>query len=171
VAVRKRSSYDKEMIDNNDKDDFPVRKNIRLKGFDYSLRRDYFVTIVAHQRRKYFADKRIADSTINGLLEQRQTRNFKLYVYCLMPDHFHAIFGTGESGLSLGAICGGFKGVTTNAFWQWGNGRLWQKRFFDHIIRNEAEFWETVAYIRNNPVRKGLVGNWEDYSYTGSVDL
>lgn len=150
----------------------PVRKNsLRLRGFDYSARRDYFVTIVAHQRKKFFNDERIAKATLDCLLTQRQKDNFKLYVYCLMSDHFHAIFGIGESCKSLGSICGSFKSLSTREFWNFGNGKLWQLRFFDHIIRNEEEFWDTVDYIRNNPVRKGLVKDWQDYPYTGSVDL
>ena len=87
-----------------------------------------------------------------------------------MPDHFHALIGIGESGLTLGAICGAFKSLSTRAYWQWHAGRLWQRQFFDHIIRNEEDYFETRNYIRLNPVRKGLVSDWRDWEHTGEID-
>ncbi len=88
-----------------------------------------------------------------------------------MPDHFHALIGIGESEMTLGAICGAFKSLSNKAFWQFGEGKLWQRQFFDHIIRNEQNFLENVEYIKQNPVRKGLVDNCEDWEFTGSPDL
>jgi putative transposase len=88
-----------------------------------------------------------------------------------MPDHFHGLFGAGESGKGLGEICGAFKSLSNSELWKFEDGKLWQKRFFDHIIRNEQDFWETVDYIRNNPVRKGLVKDWREWKWTGGPDL
>nr|MDQ3820017.1 transposase [Acidobacteriota bacterium] len=138
--------------------------------FDYASRRIYFVTVVAAERRQIFNDKRVAEATLNCLYELRQKMRFNLYVYCLMPDHFRAVIGIGESNKTLGAICGAFKSLSTRAYWQRYEGKLWQRQFFDHIIRNETDFFETRDYIRLNPVRKGLVERCEDWPYTGSVD-
>lgn len=147
------------------------RNSLRLQGFDYSTRCSYFVTIVAHERRRFFDDPQIAEATINCLLELREKRQFNLYQYCLMPDHLHALIGIGDSGLSLSAICGAFKSLSTRAFWQCGGVKLWQRQFFDHIIRNENEFLEVVEYIRLNPVRKGLVEHWREWRFSGEPDL
>ena len=152
-------------------DNLRTRKNtLRLRGFDYSLRRIYFVTIVTLNRRKIFLNRVIARATLDCLLQLREKRSFNLYQYCLMPDHFHALIGSGPSGLSLSAICGAFKSLSTTAYWRWSEGRLWQPRFFDHIIRNEQDFCETTEYIRMNPVRKGLVSHWQDWPFTGAID-
>ena len=153
-----------------DGDDYTRRDSLRLRTFDYASRRIYFVTIVVANRRRIFNDQRVAQATINCLHELRQSLLFRLYVYCLMPDHFHALIGIGESGKTLGSICGAFKSLTTRAFWQWYEGKLWQRQFFDHVIRNEEDFFETRDYIRLNPVRKRLVETWEQWPYTGSVD-
>jgi REP element-mobilizing transposase RayT len=154
----------------NDDKDYTRRDSLRLRTFDYAARRIYFVTIVAAARRLIFNDKRVAQTTLNCLHELRQKLHFNLYVYCLMPDHFHALIGVGGSSRTLGAICGAFKSLSTRAYWKWYEGKLWQRQFFDHIIRNEADFFETRDYIRLNPVRKGLVERWEEWPYTGSID-
>jgi len=153
-----------------DDDAYTRRDSLRLRGFDYAAGRAYFVTIVAEKRRKIFLDQRVAKSTLDCLLHLRQEMGFKLYVYCLMPDHFHALLGIGQSTKSLGQICGAFKSLSTRAFWQWYEGKLWQRQFFDHITRNEQDFLESFNYIKLNPVRKGLVKTPDQWPYTGSID-
>jgi putative transposase len=87
-----------------------------------------------------------------------------------MPDHLHAIIGAGNSNRSLGEICGAFKSRSNRLYWKYGNGKLWQRQFYDHIIRNEDDFFESMEYIRLNPVRKGLVEKIADWEFTGVVD-
>jgi putative transposase len=150
--------------------EYPRRDSIRLRGFDYGSRRVYFVTLVAAGRRTMFLDSRVAEATLECLRDLRARLKFYVYCYCLMPDHFHALMGVGESEKTLGGICGAFKSLSTRAYWHWYEGRLWQRQFFDHIIRNEEDFFETMEYIKLNPVRKGLVKAWEQWPYTGRLD-
>ena len=153
------------------RDDFYKRHNsLRLRGFDYAARRIYFVTIVVLDRRKVFHDARLARATIDCLIGLKHRMDFNLYSYCLMPDHLHALVGAGASGLTLGQICGAFKSVSTHAYWRWYEGRLWQRQFYDHVIRHEGDFVETCEYVRMNPVRRGLVSMPEEWPYTGCVD-
>ena len=42
---------------------------------------------------------------------------------------------------------------------------MWQKNFFDHRLRSEEEWEEKTHYIRQNPVRAGLVGSAEEWPY------
>jgi putative transposase len=144
--------------------------SLRLQGFDYASRQIYSVTIVVLNRRNIFLDERIANTTLDCLLNLKQQLQFKIYCYCLMPDHFHVLLGLGESNKSLSEICGSFKSLSTRAYWQWHEGKLWQRQFFDHIIRNEKDFFETMNYIKMNPVRKGLVEKFEEWSYTALID-
>lgn len=86
-------------------EDYYLRRNsLRLQGFDYSSLRSHFVTIVTEHRQTFFNDERIANTTIEVLLDLREKYLFNLYSYCLMPDHFHALIGIGESGMTLGKI-------------------------------------------------------------------
>jgi REP-associated tyrosine transposase len=148
-----------------------TRKNsLRLSGFDYSWPRIYFVTIVAKDRKPTFLDERVAVATIDCLKRLRAELRFNIYIYCLMPDHFHALIGPGESGRALGALCGAFKSLSTREYWNWYDGKLWQRQFFDHIVRNREDFDETLEYIRMNPVRRGLVKEPNEWRYTERLD-
>ena len=151
--------------------DWKFRKDsIRLRTFDYSSH-THFVTIVTKDRRKFFNDDRVTESTIDVLLSLRIKYKFNLYSYCLMPDHFHGLIGIGESEMKLGEIVGYFKSLSTREFWKHHDGKLWQRQFFDHVIRNEQDFFETIEYIRLNPLEAKLVENWKDWKWTGEPDL
>jgi REP element-mobilizing transposase RayT len=45
-------------------------------------------------------------------------------------------------------------------------GNFWQHESYDHIIRDEEELSPTILYIINNPVKAGLVKEWEDWKFT-----
>ena len=137
------------------------RRTPSPRVFDYAALRSHFVTIVTENRQSAFTNPEIARTTVPSLLDLRENYRFNLYSYCLMPDHFHALIGSGDSGMTLGRICGHFKSLSTRHFWQVKEGKLWQRQFFDHVIRNEVDFWETVEYIRQNPVKKNLCKKWE----------
>jgi putative transposase len=150
-----------------DDGDLYTRKNsLRLEGFDYSSRRVYFVTIVVEGRRTLFYNKEFAAEVVNCLLDLRKDIKFNLYGYCLMPNHFHALIGIGESEKELGEICGAFKSLTTRIYWKYGKGKLWQRSFNDHIIRNETDFFECLKYTKENPKKANL----EDWEFVGRVD-
>jgi putative transposase len=158
------------MLHSDEENTHSRRNSLRLSGFDYSAKRVYFVTIVVLDRRPLFRNDALAKATVDCLLTLREKVRFNLYCYCLMPDHFHALIGAGESGKSLGEICGAFKSLSTRVHWRWYQGRLWQRQFFDHIIRNEKDFVETMEYIKQNPIRRGLVSLASEWPYTGTVD-
>ena len=152
-------------------DDWKIRKNsLRLPNFNY-VAGSHFITIVTQNRQKFFNDKRLAEYAINVVLDLREKYKFNLYSFCLMPDHFHGLIGIGESNLTLGRICGDFKSLSTREFWKFYDGKLWQRQFFDHKIRNEQDFAETVKYIRMNPVEAKLVDDWKNWEWTGEPDL
>lgn len=48
---------------------------------------------------------------------------------------------------------------------------FWQKQFFDHVLRNDESYGDIWAYVRDNPVRAGLVARWEEWNYQGFVDF
>ena len=48
--------------------------------------------------------------------------------------------------------------------------RLWQKSFYDHVVRKEENLNSVAEYIFNNPVRKGMVENYDDYPFLGPKD-
>lgn len=85
-----------------------------------------------------------------------------------MPDHVHLELAGLSPESDLIALVRDFKGAATAKARQEGWRSLWQKGFYDHILR-EGDRENAVAwYIFNNPVRKGLVEDLRDWPYSGS---
>jgi putative transposase len=158
------------MPDKNSNDWIFRRNSLRLAPDCYT-QWIHFVTVVTHKRVRRFSNPTFARKSIEILGAIREKRRFNLYSFCFMPDHFHALIGIGKSESNLGKICGEFKSLTTRAFWEEETGKLWQRQYFDHVIRDEADFWETVWYIRNNPVKARLTKDWESWEFYGEPDL
>ncbi|MCL2339069.1 MAG: hypothetical protein FWC51_03915 [Proteobacteria bacterium] len=76
----------------------------------------------------------------------------------LMPDHLHMLISFNDVSM-----------IKTIRQWKRfisrETGIEWQSDFFDHRIRNDESLSEKMLYIANNPVRKGLVGNYMDWKY------
>ena len=149
----------------------PERKSTRVKDFDYSSERAYFITICTYNKNKVFQDDSLTGQLIELLKSYKDKLNFKAYVYCFMPDHLHLLINPAESGKTVSQIIGGFKSLTTKTAWEYGiKGKLWQSRFHDHILRKNEDLMTVGTYILNNPVRKKLADKWEDYQFCGIID-
>jgi putative transposase len=91
--------------------------------------------------------------------------------YCLMPDHLHFVAGPQEDGACVLTFLARFMGKSTNMSWRHGwSGKLWQKRGHDHVIRLVERMDEVYAYVRDNPVRAGLVEDASDWPWSGIID-
>ena len=162
----------------------PCRKSIRLKNYDYSSNGYYFVTICTQNREKLFGE--IVGATLCGrpnnpdklivkwLLElENKFKGVKIDEYIVMPNHIHfTIKRTGDhtgltgdhTGSPLRDIIGWFKTMTTNEYiagvkdgrFMPFKGRLWQRNYYEHIIRNYDDYINIADYIQNNPLK------WEE---------
>ncbi|MFH1386486.1 MAG: transposase [bacterium] len=147
------------------------RKRIRLKGFDYASPRPYLITICANNKEALFVDDKLNQLIIDCLLSEKGKANFKLYVYCLMPNHCHLLLAPSTEKISISRFIGAFKSKTTRIAWSFGlSGKIWQERFHDRIVRKRESLKTIGQYILDNPVRKGLAQKWQDYNYLGLID-
>jgi putative transposase len=147
------------------------RKTPRLKDFDYSSLQAYFITICSFDRKPYFENDNFNTAVINCLKGERKRADFLVYVYCLMPDHLHLLLSPPGDGLSVSQFIGGFKSKANRIAWEFGvKGKLWQGRFYDHVLRKKEKMNVIGEYILNNPVRKGLADDWRKYQYCGIID-
>ncbi|HEV2116478.1 MAG TPA: transposase [Terriglobales bacterium] len=97
---------------------------------------------------------------------------FDLHVAVVMPDHAHLILTPlinteAKRVYSLAEIMDAIKGVSSHRINHHlgRHGRIWQEESFDHVPRSSESLDEKIAYILNNPVRKGLVSQPEHYSW------
>lgn len=86
-----------------------------------------------------------------------------------MPDHQHLIVTGTNSNSGILYFIKQDKQKTGHWLSQNQSSARWQKDFFDHIIRKDEGLVNIARYILDNPVRKGLVANWRDYPYKGSI--
>lgn len=161
----------------------PRRISYRLPGYDYSLAGGYFVTLIAKNRQCLFGSIENGTMDINEAGKiitdtwQKLEKTYPYVVvdeYCLLPDHFHGIlwiqelipYGPGSKinlarpGMiklkPLGQLIGSFKTCSTkqiNLMNHTPGERIWQRNFYDRIIRNEKELERIRAYIMANPSR------------------
>ena len=160
------------------------RHSIRLPGYDTSQAGAYFVTMVTQGRACLFGEVVEGEMRLNppGQMVERwwyelnnKFPTVALGEFVVMPNHFHGVIiinndpvdGAEKQGAHTGAplptIIQWFKTMTTNEYirgvkqlgWEPFAGKLWQRNYYEHIIRNDAELERIDIYITNNPA------NWQ----------
>ncbi len=144
--------------------DKPNRHTLRLSSFDYSSNGAYFVTIGTYKRYPHFQDP-----VLRHILEEQWNRlpqrfaSIVLDSFIIMSDHVHFIVGfeakEGNVSPSLSEVVGSLKSLTAvewlrhlKATGSQQSGKIWQGRYYEHIIRNTAYLEEKRQYIQNNPL-------------------
>jgi putative transposase len=123
----------------------------------------YFVSSQTAKRQPFFRHERWAYLLKETILHYAQS-SYTLHAYVLMPDHIHLLITPHETlEKTMSLIKGGFSFRAKRAF-DW-NSEIWQQGFSDHRIRDEADWQNHLEYIRQNPIRAGLVERAEDYAY------
>ena len=159
------------------------RHSIRLKGYDYSKTGYYFVTICTRNRECILGnvvDGEMQLSKIGQLVQiawndlLKRFENLELDKVTVMPNYIHGIIIIVEAGLALpkeGAassaptrdvplrlmdVVRAFKSISAinvNRFLSRVGIPLWQRNYYEHIIRNEESLNRVREYIGNNPLR------------------
>jgi len=162
--------------------DIHHRRSIRLQGYDYSSPGAYFVTICTQNRECLFGDIVNGKMVLNDIgkivadewIKTGDIRDeIELDAWVVMPNHFHGIVMIrrgdrpvaptsaplpGPRPKSIGSLMSGFKSAVTkriNKIRQTPGISVWQRNFYEHIIRNETELGNIRQYIINNPL------NWQ----------
>lgn len=151
--------------------------SLRLKYFDYTQPAVYFITMRVNQHLCLFgsiSDKKLKLNAAGKMIANVFTNLPKYYsgvfidTYIVMPDHFHGIInidhnvGTppAHDQLSLGEVVGRFKSYTTTQYisgvknnqWKLFDKKLWQRGYYDRIVRDKKAYYAIRNYIANNPL-------------------
>jgi len=144
------------------------RKNIRIGRGNYIGKGWFFVTICCSERRKVFTKTRVGAWFLNILQQESVAHLFALHAYCLMPDHAHLLLEGLEPESDLLQFVRAIKMKSTIPFERKTGSPLWQKKFYDHILRQSDSPDKVAWYIWMNPVRAGLCTEPEKYPFVGS---
>ena len=154
--------------------DLPKRKENRLKNFDYSQNNTYFITICTKDRKKTLSEIVGDDAHIvpkpYGAIVEKYIRNAKeIKKYVIMPNHIHMLVQIDNGTMwassptkNVSSIVRSIKILTTKEIGK----TIFQRSYYDHIIRDENDYVEHIKYIENNPA-KWLLGK-DRYSNTSS---
>lgn len=126
-------------------------------------------TARTRNRATFFTKALQAEQAAKVLVDEAVNWKCDVVIFQFMPDHIHVLLkGMGEDSDTYRAMKM-FKQKTGFLFSQAGLGIVWQKDFYDHILRTESDLSSHLRYILDNPVRKGLAGMWQKYPYRGST--
>ena len=157
------------------------RRSIRLPAYDYAQTGAYFVTVVCKDRALLFEDPRfyaVVKEVWLWLADQYESVYLDEYV--VMPNHLHGIIlirntrrggsrtapTEGSQGKPLGRLVGAFKTVSTkriNDIRGTPGLPVWQRNYYEHVIRNEEEMNRVRQYIIDNPVH--WEQDWENPNF------
>lgn len=140
----------------------------------------YFFTVVSNLRRPILCDEPIRDALRNAIKTTAQEYPFKIDAWVLMPDHLHAIWTLPADDLNysrrwalikrrVSQECAGLynkieyiraSNVTRH------ESTIWQRRFWEHTIRDDADFENHMNYVHFNPLKHGLVDDLSSWPYS-----
>ncbi len=160
-------------------ENLPNRKSVRLENYDYSQNGTYFITICTKYRKRLLSkiivgdgildvpktiltkQGKIADKYVNQMNDFYD--NVSVDKYVIMPNHIHLLL-TVKNGTSrtpsptnstISKYIGSFKRFTNKEF----DENIWQRSFYEHIVRNTEDYLNIFEYIQNNPL------NWNKDNY------
>ncbi len=126
-----------------------------------------FITCVTYDRVKLFASRENLDLLWRVVQKTRERHPFNLSAYAILPDHFHWLVELPEEQPNFSTVMQQFKWKFTVEYRKIHEVEPgfspWQKRFWDHVIRDERDWENHIDYIHWNPVKHGLVGKPEDW--------
>lgn len=139
----------------------------------------YFFTVVTHRRQSFLTDSRCRVALRDAIHRVRSEMPFEIVAWVLMPDHLHAIWQLPPNDKDFSLRWSLIKQHVTRDCATWlpqqnvsvsrdkrREGGFWQRRFWEHLIRDEADFSRHLDYIHYNPAKHGYVANVCDWPYS-----
>jgi len=149
----------------------PERKTIRLDHSRYLGCGIYFLTFCCEGRSRVFENADRARWIVQTLRKVSETEGFLVHAYCVMPDHVHVVVEGAQHASDSGKFVKAFKQVTAFYYEQETGERLWQKKYYDHVLRVSDSLDTVMWYVWLNPVRAGLAAEARSYEHSGSFTL
>ena len=157
----------------------PEYRRVKLEGGTY------FITLVTYQRKNLFANKGAITLFQKSIDHVKSYRPFFLEAYCILPDHIHFILSLPEKDNNFSVRISQIKrrfskqyvknvGIVYPGNESLQNRRelpIWQRRFWEHLIRDENDLERHIDYIHYNPVKHGLVNRVQDWKYSSFLDF
>jgi putative transposase len=139
----------------------------------------YFFTLVTERRRPLFRERAAVALFLDAVESIRSRHPFQVDAYVVLPDHLHALWTLPEGDAKFSTRWRLIKEAFTRAYMKAheapdrsesrrtkGEQGVWQRRFWEHVIRDDADFAAHLDYIHFNPVHHGLAAAPCDWPYS-----
>jgi len=140
----------------------------------------YFFTVVTYERKNILIDQK-ARNLLRDVWKDVSSRHpFEMVAYCILPNHFHVVMTLPENDSNFSIRIREIKRLFTLRYTgdrpnnisesriKRKESSVWQRRFWEHVIRDENDLNRHIEYIHFNPVIHGLVDrvcDWESSSF------
>lgn len=133
---------------------------------------NYFVTTCTFRRRAILASEAIAKILIDEWRDARDRHGWAIGRYVIMPDHVHFFCSAELGAKTLPTFMQAWKQWTSKRMARELSffGPVWQEEFFDHLLRSSESYSQKWDYVKENPVRAGLVANADEWPWQGEVE-
>ncbi|MDY0195173.1 MAG: transposase [Sulfurovaceae bacterium] len=144
-------------------------RRIFLDGYSY------FITVVTHGRKPILIEH--IDLLRESFRESKRYYSYSIGAISVMPDHFHMII-TPHNAKDYPKIIKSIKYNFTKRYqseddvlqsfsrYKRKMQPIWQKRYYEHTIRDQNDWDKKIDYIKNNPIKHGLAEVWSDWKYS-----
>ena len=143
-------------------------KRPRLQGFPSVGFQQYSLIICTRDRRPFFTDAETVTAVLASIRRCAEACQFAGIAYCFMADHVHLVVAAMAPNSDLMTFTSRWKQRAGYEHRRRTGEYLWQPSHFDHVLRDEEQTRRAVRYVLENPVRKGLVREFEEYPFSGS---
>ncbi|HRT05847.1 MAG TPA: transposase [Kiritimatiellia bacterium] len=135
----------------------------------------YFITACSAGRKPILATQQATNTLLREWQAAKERHGWLIGRYVILPEHVHFFCAEQATGAirPLPRFMNKWKEWTAKGICAKlaVAPPLWQRGFFDHVLRSEESYAEKWAYVRDNPVRAGLVKSWEEWPWQGFVDF
>ena len=129
----------------------------------------YFITFCTFDRRPILATEPFHKYFVTHM-KRKSHEGIACGEFVIMPDHIHLFLRIDPCRYELGKTVGFIKQALSQPLRSQGMMQPhWQPGFFDHVLRNADSYSEKWNYVRNNPLRAGLVEHSNDWKYQGTI--
>ena len=132
----------------------------------------YFITTCTLDRRRILASKEVAEILTDEWRNARNHHGWAIGRYVIMPEHVHFFCKAELDAKALPTSMQRWKEWSSKRMARELNlsGRIWQEEFFDHVLRSSESYSQKWDYVKENPVRAGLVKSSDEWPWQGEIE-
>ncbi|MBM3751890.1 MAG: transposase [Acidimicrobiia bacterium] len=141
----------------------------RLPGFPYTGGYRYFLTMCCRNRQSAFVDAVFVSRVACEIPRTAHQHQFAVLAYTFMPNHLHILVEGADEDARLQRFTSLFRRRATLAAERTFPNGLWQKGYYERVLRRDEDSAQVIGYILANPVRAGIVDDPLAYLFSWSV--